>query len=819
MAAYRLEWTRLEDGLRSITFRAIVTDTYAELFTSAEAPLVDMFRVGKLKQEIDPETARFSEDELELEMDYAMCATADDLACFTLLLEAQNPTEERFIIVFINEGAGYKQIFRGIIDPKMSGEDYLWNGAAFSITPNPARLWKMNARVYNSAVLDIKFDDFFPQEGTVDGIIDVWENANVANRKGYSLTDLRDYLDNPTGKTYGAYFGALVDLNKVLRLMLDYAELYNEAVNLRAVIDRIVLPYTFLVDKIRPWYVRRKGDNGQHVVRSVFMYTRTPKTLGRIALGDTGRDTSISPIVESSATINPEDRRPFVNYFLFRERTTLEKGLGVHTQARSLLGLFYEIARSFGLFVEFTYDDDGILHIRFVSREQVFYDDEGNLLRTYFADTEKASLSSEPVIIKASTESWVGLSNPYAVDGLETYERRTFAGDQATSTDLYKEYSSNKNRVLLTISPTLYKTSTVNGNGRNADMVNRKSTATIDYDAETGNVAIHEIWYEGEGNIYHNTVCYARDEDAETLDNADAIRMADIHTGIYAYTSDTDYISTASVGYGEEIKPYDFTSSGSYWCYRPLSGLQISVDGEIKTYNTLTDYINEMIGRDGTFIKREYSLDMPYLTRYRTVSDGAESYFNISCGRTVSLDGADWSITSLERDLDTLGTTVKLRLLERYVGSQSVPDDEDAEGILSGIDPTEYGTTVPPSIVRYYQIDEEINIGEPVILNSSGTVSRAFPTADSYGKVIGICLGSYVGDFSTVIPVCVSGICDARLQYAPGKRIWLRDLARHIGDSPISAPDADECLYQSVGYALEGGLMFVEISEPVLLEY
>lgn len=822
MAAYRMEWSRVEDGLNETTIRAVVTDTYSELFTSATAPLVNCLSFGKLKQAIDPETAKFSEDELEIALDRAAVANSDDSACFTMLLQAVNPNIARFVILFIKEGsADYKQIFRGVIDSKMSADDYLWQGASFGTSQNPQRVWKLNARVYNNAVLDVPIDTLLPALDSVS--MNAFEVANVANRPGYALTELKDHTGASTGKTFGAWFGALVNLNTMLRLCLDYAEYYYMGLNFEAVIDRTVLPYRFTFPRIQPWYTRRWNDLGKQTVRTVFLYEREATNGGFLTLGDSGRDESISPITGDSTTLDVADNSPYVNYFMFRPRNGQEKALSVIAK-KTLLSLFYEVARSFAMFLQLTYDDDGVLHIAFVSREKVFYDSEGELLRTYFADADKASITSEPIVISETTEKWVGISNPYAADGFDKYEKRDIA-DPGKQSDLYKEYVGNDNKLLFTISPTIYKVDTIANKGMDLNIPHRRSLCAIDYDAGTGLPAVPDNWYSGIGEIAHNAVCYPRDATAEATNNHDQIRYAETHTGIYIKTLDKDWESSVDLEgrYQEKGASFFTEATATYECWRPVSGIQIAVDGVTKQFDTIAEYLNELIGRDGSFLKKEYSVEVPYLTRFRATPTGSESYFNVAPGRTSIIDSDDYSIVSVERDLNNFTTSLKMRLLEQYDGSQSVPDTGDGDDILSESDNLTSTKDFEASTVARFVIEGPCFVGDPIALGSGGIAERAFPTEDFYGRIIGICLTEFDPEAeeleSKLIDVCLSGICDARLNLTVGSRVWIRDLDGNIGDEPITAPDAGEHLYQSLGTALPFGLMKVDISEPYIMEY
>lgn len=819
MAAYRTEWSRSEDGVRFTTLRAIVTDTYSELFTSSGATMVDCLNLGKLKQAIDPETARFSEDELEIELDRAACLTGDDIACFDMLLEAQSPTNERFVIIFIKEGTeDYKQIFRGVIDSKMSADDFLWSGTYFGTAQSPKRFWKMTARVYNNAVLDINIDTVLPQTGPA--YIATFKADNVANRPGYAMTPLKDHTGALTGKTFGAYFGALVDLNKMLRLCLDYAEDYHEAIGFEAIIERTTLPYRFTYPRIQPWYTRRWNDLGKQTVRTVFLYEREQTAFGYLTIGDSGRDSTLSPIATDSTTLDPADKSPFVNWYMFFPRTSQEKALSVMS-SKTLLSLLYEVARSFAMFLQLSYDDDGVLHIAFFSREQVFYDAEGGLLRTFFADAEKASLTTEPVVINATTGKWVGISCPWAADGFDKYERRDMSADGKQS-DLYKEYSGNENRLLFTISPTIYKVDTVGGKGLDLQVPWRKSLCAIDYDPGTGLPAVSDIWYHGIGEIAHNAVCYSKDS-ADPASHG--IEYADIHTGLYLKTQDKDWESSVDLEgrYQEKGASFFTEVSTPYDCWRPVSAIQIAIDGETRQFNTIAEYLNELVGRDGTFLKKEYSVEVPYLTRFKATTIGSESFFNVAPGRTTTIDDEDYSIVSVERDLNNFTTSIKMRLLEQYDGSQSIPNPTEGDEILSDSDGIGSDKLFEGGTVIRLVIEGNVNVGDPIALGSGGIAERAFATADYYGRVIGVSLSEFDPEAesleSKVIDVCVAGICDARLNTTVGERVWLRDLPGNIGDEPISTPDAGEHLYQSVGYALLNGLMFVEISQPILMEY
>jgi hypothetical protein len=792
---YQQTFVRLESGGRKIEVRVVVGDDHPSLYSMGPtAPQVNILRIGTKKSDLDTSEATFAEDELSFELDLTASTTSDDAACAALVLAAQDdlttdgtPANLRFILVQIDEdGTGFVDVFSGRILAGMDAEDKRWYGAEFSTTPAPVRVWKCTAQSFSNYVLDIPLNDLLDYAG---GTMPNNDNAGLwqYNNTFYGLTYPVRY---PTGTSNSipltdydrvGYYGLLVEVNALHswlgRLATYYTGVYSQGVNV--IFDTCTLPYEFGTPELVP------SLNNNNEWRELKKIDGRDTNKHTPVLGDSQSGFYVS-ILQLYPQFNPVVGRP------------LTRGEG--NPRFSLLDYFYQFARNFGLFIKLYRDDTGDIHVRFIPRDQVQNDENDDPRTVYLRDATKASVKVSIAEQKADdAPHYVGRACPWALEGRDEYEGDL--NNYTVQSEIGRQYPKRTESAL---------SKGADGEGGllyTIGMTTRRSGSTVIPHNSTKKLREYI-------NILQNsTVPPWTPSPAVTTEYPEKIpsllmggfNWAEPTTTIYLRTQENRY----SLVSGNPVKQVT-----TYYGYRPVTVMAVEEDSVVKEYTELAEYLNSVRTMDTLYYAAEYTITVPYITGFRAIVGGTQSYFNLMLGATITLDGDDYTLVGTETNFDTLEVTLRLQYRSRF--------QRIATGTLDTQTGTETTKNDNPGMsgdnVEEKEVDGAVTAGEAVAYVDSIRVRRATPTDIDYRRVIGVALNSAVdGEF---IEVARSGMVElpADLTTIAGESVWLVPDTYNLSTTPPD-PDAVDCHYlQRIGIMVKTNLLLLMIEEPDYFE-
>lgn len=760
MTVYRQSWQRT-DWLSSgpTLFRLSVASDYTDLFRSAPdvtERMVDFITVGTVKEDIEDVEGKFAEEEMVLEISAAAVSTEDEHDCFGFMLEAQDVTLERYVLLEVQEPAmtAYAVKFRGVLRPDMQGDDLRWYGPQYGTSPAPMRTWKLSAKVYNVHVLDRGLDDLMDYAtSSMTPALDVWRVANVLNYRAYNENMALDDGNNPNPYLWAAaYWGALVEINAFLRYLADCVQAMSAVPGFAIEFAPAAMPFVCGTPEIVPYrtYFTVSNERVAEPIQIMRLETRM-QTAAVMMFGD------------------GQDGFRF-SWWMVEPRDDSERSFSI-LRAETFAGLLFAIARSFGMWPEYTYTTSGNLTVTFKNRETIYKNPDGSPKVVYFRDADAASIKVEPHDATASGDRHNGYANTYAVEGYDTY-RTTVDGFERSER---MKATSVQNPLMFTIGPTTY-------------------------DGLMGQRYMHNA-----ANVFHTTL--APPPGPTTNDSL----LGALHTAIYVPTTERRYAATSGGGVVPLDPPSEYTS------VRPVSQIDVVIDGEHVSFTELSEYVSRLTKRDGLYYKGEYQLTIPGLQCFRTTPTGPESMFNLTPGASLSLDGTTWLVLGIERDVDMMETRLRLHYLSRFslvtrpeaVQAIVVPDEDH-------VIPVAY---VGSSTSHEYVAAEDIMAGDIVSSYDDGRVYRSVATTEHYLRVLGVAVRDALQDER--VPVVTQGLVTVPYHLDVTRQVFVgtNTYANRTQDRLTAAatwPDVMGLLDQPVGIPVGPFLLNVQIGRPFL---
>jgi len=744
-----------------------VSTDYTALFKTAPdvvVETVDCIRISTLKEDLEDEDGKFVDDELSIEIDSPSCRTAAEQAALAVLLGAVDPLTPCYVLVEIAEGGSstYAQVFRGAVRTDVQATDLRWYGPEYGDAPTPERSYKFAAKSYSVAVMERDLATLIPDTptDTLHPYYTAWSTF-VSTKVKHWLAAAGWYNFSWESDTYAfcaTYFSWLVDINDALRYLADRIE------------EEVGDPSFSILFAESPIGMTFGTPELQYAV---------PTGLESLFLGDLAPDISHRTTNSvSDAKLGDGELGPLVKITMFQPQTDTNKPFSFR-RSKTLAQLCYDLARPLGLFASFKYDNSGNLVIRFLSREQIYKDEGGSTKYTFIRDVDSGSIKSQPTTVSAEKERYYGYINQFAVEGRDVFAK--VRGGGYTQSDLKKATGSKDNMLAVTIGATL-----------------------MDTYEDTFRANYRKLWGAG---WYYRTV-----PEVGLVDPPANAPLSHINF------IDPDYpdLTTALFVRTTNEKLYEF-SSGSfidtgrrYDSVRPVTQVDVTIDGAQESFTELGEYVNRLKALDGQYFESEYELQVPYVSAFRRTPSGADSYFNIDLGSTVTIDDTDYVVVGLERDFDALTTKVRLHALTRF-SVFARPETVAAADIDAGaLDPE-----VPEgrrANVEQFIAGENITAGWAVSVDALGRAIKAKPVSGQYNKVVGVALESKATGES--VSVCTSGVCTVPDTYTIGQALWLRHGSPNMSSSRITSGTTTEHVDQKIGTCLGAGVIEVNIGRP-----
>jgi len=763
---YRQISTRSEWRRGTFSLRLSVSDDYTALFMSepdATVKEVVCVKVSTLKEDLEDEEGKFVEDELSVEVDSLACVGANDAEVLALMLECVDPAQERFILMEIAEGGSstYVQRFRGVLRPDVQGSDTRWYGAEYGSNPTPERVYKFTAKSYSTAVMEKSLDALVPPTPTSTGhpLWSAWASLIYSTAVKHYLASSGAYdVSTGTGEyDFSAiYFPEMVDINDALRYYADRIEDIVGDPGFSIIIAESPIAMTFGTPSLAYQNNYALGPEYFGDLSPVIEH-RTTNVRNDIKLGDGQEGFLVSlrmmqPVIEKN-----------IAYSFLRSKTFAQ--------------LCYDLARSVGMFAIFEYDDDGNLVISFKSRENVFKDAAGDVKNTYLRDADSGSIKSQPTTINAEKDKYSGYANGFALEGADIFKRED--GEYVRS-ELAKANRTDDKMLAVTIGATLLDT----------------------YEPAFG-TKYRKLW---------NTSWWLGN-DAGTDPPASHTITVPVLSYDDSALATTIYVRTAGEIYYVQDMSGAFVPSGrTYSSIRPVTQVDVLIDGEQNTFTELAEYVNRLKGLDGAYFNNEYEISVPYVSAFRRTPSGSDSHFNIDLGSTIPLDGVDYVVVGLEFDFDNLTTKIRLHKLTRFSIFARPTEVADAAIDAGQRDPSE--AQERKSNVQQFVAAEDMTAGWAVSVDSAGKVVKARPATAQYNTVVGVCLDTKVA--GEIVSVCTSGVCTVPDSYSLGLPIWLRSGSPNISSTRIASPTSTEHVDQKLGTCVGVKTLEVNIGRPFI---
>lgn len=759
------EWRR-----GAFSLRLSLSADYAAMFpdaTGVDMRTVSCVHIGTLKEELEDKDGRFVEDELALELDSTTCLTNDEHDVLTLMLGAVDESTPCYILLEVAEGGSttYQQAFRGVLRTDVQATDVKWYGAEYGTDPTPERVYKFAAKSYSVAVLDRPLELLIPDTPSSFSHPYWPEWSSFLNSVHHWLAcgSYYDFFFQEEDIRYtAAYFTAMVDLNDVLRYLADRIVDDVGDPSLHIAIPTAPIDMTFGTPELK-YGVTSSGAGMMYGDQAPEVIHRTTNSISNVKLGD-------------------GEYGPLVSLRLLQPITDANKPFSFR-RSKTFSQLCYDLARPFDMFVQFQFDSGGDIVISFKGRGEIYKDEFGAVKRAYIRDVDSGSIKSQPTSINAAKESYQGFINQFAVEGVDVFKKDRASGYQRS--ELAKANPPGDRLLPVTIGATMMDT----------------------YDALYTNTQYRKLWNTG---WYYRTRADVGESDPPSL-----------LIGLNPLTFiDTDDPSLTTALFVRTTNEKLWTVSGGtvvdtgrrYESIRPVTQVDVRIDGVQESFTELAEYVNRVKGLDGKYYESEYELTVGALSAFRKTPDGPDSYFNIDLGTTIELDGVDYVIVGIERDFDAITTKLRLHALTRF-SIFSKPTTVAAADIDGGAKDPE----IPEgrrSNVETFPAGEDISAGWAVTINDSGQAIKARPITSHYNKVVGVALEDRPA--GTVVQVCTSGVCPVPDSYPQGRALWLRDGDPNMDDDRIDVPSLTEHADQKIGTCVGAGLVEVNIGRPFI---
>lgn len=773
---YRQVTTRQEWRRGTFSLRLSVSADYASLFPGApgaDVRTVRCVKVGPYKKDLEDADGKFVEDEQSLEVDSLACQTADERAVLQLMLEAVDDAMPRYVLIEVAEGGSstFVQEFRGALRSDIQGNDSRWYGPEYNPDPTPERAYKFAAKSYNLAVTEQSLSSLIPESPLDSGHTYATEWADFIDTKVSHRLASSGFYPSSLYRWTAVYFTYLVDINDALRYMADRIQ---DATGLTILIKESPLAMAFgtpelVYNSTTDYYAMRLGD------QAPLIQWRSTNTITGLKFGDS-------------------ELGPLVSLRLLQPVTDTNKPFSWH-RSKTFGGLCFNLARAFGMFAQFSYDNLGNLTIEFRSRENIYKDGTGATKYVYARDVTAGSIKTQPTTINAEKERWQGFINQFAKEGADTFRKDQNAGYQrsplvvadppkekllavtigATQTDTYNSLFANIDDPSRTLRyRKLWNTGWVFRRGSEVGATDPPATFPIDY-----------------APTYPSEPFYEIDPYALT-------------TALYVRTEDEKYYQVTGGVVSDTGRRYDSV--------RPVTQVDVEIDGVQESFTELAEYVNRLKGIDGKYFENEYELTVPYLSAFRLVPDGADSFFHIDLGSTLTIDTVDYVVVGIERDYDAVSTKLRLHALTRFsiFATPALVNAADIDG--GAVDPTL--STEGGANVDTWETGMAIERGWAVSLDNTGKAIKALPILSHYNKVVGIALQD--APAGSIVSVCTSGVCTVPDSYSISQALWLRDGDPNMDNDRIGTPTTTEHVDQKIGTCVGANSVEVNIGRPFI---
>lgn len=803
MPTYRQEWSYYEDGFGDTNMVFVVSDTYDGLFATTGVIPTQVFRVGSIKQDLDLSSGEIAADELQLSIDEASIDSPTDEAAVAFFLQAENTDVKRYTALFINTAAlpappdTTHALFVGLVSNKLKARDLFHGGVAFSSQIEALREWDATCYTFfDQAIADIPLSDLIDGnlETGVVGIDASWVTANVADRQAFHKTD---GSGNPIDRSIR--WDKLVNLNKLLRKLADNVTATIAARGLGTMDFEIA--HVELDARFRPARFTPFAEYDNFKSRLLPTPGTAPKPPANLSGPFVIKESDLKLLSLGDSATDPES--PWIHWRMVKPEGKSEESMSIR-RCRNFPELIYAVAASFGMFVRFYNIDQNTIEIRFITRSSL------DLGACFFRDAQTGSIDLARDEAEAS-QSQVAVTTLYTPDGSELQPQTWPAQGKSFST-VYREdigptkahawvMSSDAKKSLFSTGVPLrsygFRLYDVDKNGR-----------TYVADTWQACVAHNAVWYQGnDREVDLGYVLGFNQQEAELVYKT----PIGITNMIYVRTNRID----------EPVTP----TNTPMWA--PIAAISTRVDGEDKTFYSLSMYVNALAKRDQEYYTATYELEIPFINGFsQSEFGGSQSWKNLDLGSTITIQESgqpiDFTVIGIERDMTNISTRVKMHRKSRFTFTAPLALPAITPEFESNNDNTAVATSAT-SDTRFGIADEAIGTGDAVRAYYNGSewrLRRMRSHSEDYNSMVGIALND--ADVDGRVRVQTTGHVELpTYSFIPGEPVYVRTAvapAINISQTLLTAVSGAEDMIVDIGTADSTNSFVLNLFEQFILE-
>ncbi|MBS1562585.1 MAG: DUF2190 family protein [Bacteroidetes bacterium] len=802
-----------EQGFGIATVRCVVTNDVDKLFDRVADHDVDVLQLDNVARDLNISNGSFAVDAMELSIDAASLQTQTDHDCLAFFLGATDVTRYRFVAVFMNPTYTADPdkvdvsclLFVGRVLSDVSADDQRWYGSEWSPDIDPMSTYKFNAHSFDITALDtVKLPHLFvgwwadeTMFGEGDPDIAPVDTATIdgmfANRVGWLADD--EFVMNPGTQpnTYAKFYQLGNMYSTLVLLLTKTGEILAEKLGFG----------TYTIDLI-------ESDLGYETCPVV--YEQVHKTSSAGSGGSITYDQLRveQVIVDQSQRVPVEISADADKGIMIHKRMVVpvedgEKGLSWHRNG-SVSDLLFDIARTFGLYVSFKYISANHIEVRFISRAALVEADE-----TYIRDSTKgsrnisslASESSDVPIYEARSGNW-------SFDGADVF----FETNASTLEPSQR----------ITNYSTLPSGSREKSMPRIERLLHSHSWPMIYCVPKDGPLYYDQIGRERATKTYFipaNTIFSLSGTESNTIG---------FDNGLFNNLS-IESLSTSIYRRFDRVHALDVTQCNlTPNFYRPCAYIFAQVNGENVVYETLSDYVNALVGRDAEQYLMEYEIDVPFWNGFSKNADGASaSWSTLRLGSRIKLNETvrvldettnvfsdvaterEYVVIGIKYDLKEPKTTLKLQRRSRFAFASYDGD------ITAPVVYFPAGPHVGDGDTIVYEPGEAVNASDVVYVGDDGLVYRAEADQLLYDRTLGVALqDATTGDLVSVQHT--GRVYSSSFSFIPGRPVFLRtnDTGTNLSQTILLEKNGREDLFACMGSADSSRSFIIDIRRYIL---
>jgi hypothetical protein len=816
--------------------RVVITDTISELIQETPDYTIDCITLNTIKEDLNTDEGKYAVNELSISINQSAVNNEANENCLWFCLGAADIHKNRYIAVYFNPNYDTEEtllatkLFIGKIHSKISGDDKAWYCDLFDNDINPIREYKFTAHTFDLSILSK---------------ITLTKKIEKPDKSGYidplfTYEYLEPYIDCSLEDTKLIFHPRLMYANAYpVDPNLDYQYTYTRPI--AKLYDVIQL----LFDLAKPIITELEGteltiqltdsDIGISTAPIHYdpytNYTNTDKYIGEIPY-ETQEDGSIYPSSimadrRIQLKIAEDDYgEDWSNIYIYRKMLYPEIELSTKqvwqtSNAKSeinfslqsvdnLSNLIYTIAKALNCFIVVEFVNINNITIQFISRNTIA---ESDLI--YIIGANNAAIDISFASSKNEKYYYALVSNKTAD------ETDVLTTDFYYHPDCVKEFNGGEPTTIYN-NASEYRKSLKDGKNTDSERI-LFSTANA-YELIRHGTPNHQLYslvpynsWRSNSTSTPDTPEYWRLESFSSVNPDHAVSIERLSTAIII--RDIPYVAEQVSELGAERS-----------IFLPASKIYVKIDDNEYEYNSLADYINNVMIYDRQFYETEYTITIPFWSGFS--SDGTYnncSIHNLKLGNKIqfefniktydpetetfsnSTQTTTYVVTSIERSLEKPETKIGLRNVSQYaftnteeIGSSEVPKIDILE---------QYPT--PDKQVEHYTVgNTTITTYDAVMLDQNGTIIKAEASTLANGRTIGIALDD--GTEGDVIPVQIAGCIYNDDWNWSGEYIYVRtSTGSNLSVTILDTPNTDEDIMIQFGKVANPKMIMIDIKELI----